>query len=78
MSFAVCKTDAGEHVPSVLLAETESETPAIAEQTEGGYEVSNRYADGTVGLSERDRDCAEADDSPWCRRAPGGNRPLAS
>ena len=66
MAFAICKTSAGEHVPAVLLAETECETPALAEQTEEGYCVTNRYADGTVGLSERDAECAEADDSPWC------------
>jgi hypothetical protein len=41
-------------------------TPVQAEQGPHGYEVTNRYEDGVVGVDDDSRIDAECDDSPIC------------
>lgn len=59
-------TERGAHCPLLLYADSASELPVQAEQGPHGYEVTNRYSDGIVGISEEDRTEAEIDESPAC------------
>lgn len=77
MSVAICTHNGAPHAPLRLWADYESHPDAVldgdsrgvsvlAEQDASGYYVTNRYADGIVGLSAADEIAAECDDSPAC------------
>lgn len=78
MSYAICTSEgrAPAHSPLQLIASAltfledgdilGSEIGIIAEQYHGRYELSNRYADGIIGVSKLDLELASEDEQPLC------------
>lgn len=69
MSFAICTAEgvAPAHTPYELHAGSPRlEVSVVAIQGDDGYEITNRYSDGTIGVSNEDRLEAECDDEPMC------------
>lgn len=66
IGIVLATTERGEHCPLILYADSAGEIPTLAEQGSRGYEITNRRADGVVGISPEDEIEAEADDSPAC------------
>ena len=70
--FAICYHDGIYHIPKYLQADStfnhdEDNLGVLAEQNEDdGYIITNRWADGTVGITPYAKECAESDDSPIC------------
>lgn len=66
--IALCRRGDAWHLPGVLYADSapgSGHISVLAEQTpEHGYEVTNRYADGTVGVTEEDHSAADLDGEP--------------
>lgn len=78
MSFAICHgnrgrdrygDEIGPHCPLELIAGTRSDDglePVQAEQSHYGYELTNRYEDGVIGVDDDSAVEAECDESPTC------------
>lgn len=68
MSIAICTGEGklAEHCPLELRCDSGQDVPIIAEQRHGEYVITNRYADGIVGVSDEDMTEAEVDEQPLC------------